>query len=294
MPAPVPALFCRNALIARGVLWWLASPLTACLAGSFSPALAGACTQCPSNSISAANASTCACNPGYFGTGSGTTLACSGTQRPEQGGGLKSRAWGSWRLLVRCVRRDTVCPANTYNLANGATVCTPCPSGGTSPTGSTACACRAGFSTSGSGASLVCTGARAESMRLGSEARALTGRASMRGGSVHMASLCGRRLHSVRCWYRECVGQHVHWCVPGHCGSESRHQSCCVGSSQTTVVGMVGMCAGCGAGTFSPAQASACTACPTNSVSSANSSTCTCNIGYAQSGTGVSLSCSGI
>ena len=51
----------------------------ACPAGTFSADQASSCSACPANSTSVAGSSTCACDAGYFGTGSGASLTCTRT-----------------------------------------------------------------------------------------------------------------------------------------------------------------------------------------------------------------------
>ena len=62
------------------------------------------------------------------------------------------------RPLFELGRDAAVCPANQYNPVSGATSCTSCPTGSTSSSGASTCACSAGYSTSGTGSSLACTG----------------------------------------------------------------------------------------------------------------------------------------
>jgi hypothetical protein len=59
----------------------------------------------------------------------------------------------------------TVCPANTYAVANATgSVCVACPTGSNSTAGATTCACRNGFASAGAGVSLVCSGASQASL----------------------------------------------------------------------------------------------------------------------------------
>jgi hypothetical protein len=53
----------------------------ACLAGTYSAAIASSCSVCPSNSTSNAEATTCTCAAGFSSSGSGASLACTSTHR---------------------------------------------------------------------------------------------------------------------------------------------------------------------------------------------------------------------
>ena len=145
---------------------WLGYSANAeCSTGSFSAAQASSCSACPANSASSAGSATCACNSGYSGSGSGSSLACASTSclsaltrarppaRPTDPG-LAADVSG----VCARVAHITVCPQNTFSLA-GSTACSACPSESTSSAGSATCQCNAGYETAGSGPSLQCTGA---------------------------------------------------------------------------------------------------------------------------------------
>ena len=52
----------------------------------------------------------------------------------------------------------TECQPNSFNPTAGSTTCTACPVGSTSSYGATTCACLSGYASTGTAASLTCTG----------------------------------------------------------------------------------------------------------------------------------------
>jgi len=187
-------------------------------------------------------------------------------------------------VCARCAS-GAVCPINTFSVSSGATSCTACTAGSTSPAGSTTCTCSSGFSTSGAAASLACTGS--------SRARAWTP-TLLRLTGVDVVAFAFVSRASTACvagtFSSSGIACSCASCVPAELGWVRAKASCPLGPWQNRV--WVGAAA-CLSGSFSPSQASTCTSCPSNSASSSSASTCACNAGYSGSGSGLSLACTG-
>ena len=173
------------------------SSCTTCPSGSTSSAGASSCTCTPGFAVSGSGASlsctgtassharralACAFPPArsrltrlarcctrtaclagtYSPTGTPCARTCSGPRPPAVRAAptLASTSCAD-RLATRPPLSYTwlACSPGTYSAAN-ASICQTCPSSSTSSGGSATCACNAGFSTSGFGTSLVCTGTR--------------------------------------------------------------------------------------------------------------------------------------
>jgi hypothetical protein len=152
------------------------------------------CTACPVGSTSQAGASTCQCSPGFGLAGSGVTLTCTRTPVPvaykESRSLIGVVAWFDQRvhraptaprafpacvrllslsLCARCAERQALiaacgvwgtaaCTAGSFSGPE-ASVCLACPPFSTSAGAAGTCVCNPGFGTTGSGSTLLCTGA---------------------------------------------------------------------------------------------------------------------------------------
>ena len=94
--------------------------------------------------------------------------------------------------------RATVCTSNTYSAVAGSTVCSACPANSNSAANAKTCACAAGFSTSGSGDSLVCSGRLLAPAAPFCRAQGLTDIVFARGGGCSLrAGIVQPRWHDV-------------------------------------------------------------------------------------------------
>ena len=185
------------------------------------------------------------------------------------------------------------CAAGTYSATAASGSCTACPAGSTSSLGATSCTCLAGYSTSGSGTTLVCTGTQFDGLNSGGRGQLADGRQWAALGRHARAPRNQQHAPTAptpRPAQRAAPVRLTRHLARSAASTALDHKR---SSMQTRLPPCLPACTECFSGTYSGDTAGSCTACPAASTSCDGATTCSCNAGYFGTGSGSSLVCTG-
>ncbi|KAF8603518.1 hypothetical protein BDV93DRAFT_164262, partial [Ceratobasidium sp. AG-I] len=221
-----------------------------CTPGKYGVGGSAQCQTCPAGSTSAAKASTCYCQAGYYIAGGTTrTAACTACSAGSSSAEKSSSCFA--------------CSANQYSSAGG--TCTTCPSGSTSSSGSSVCSCTAGKYFS-NGKCETCSAGSYSSAGATSCTSCPADTFSSEGG----ASSCtpcpsGTGSNTGSTSASQCASK----CPAGQVYSASGCSSCPAGTYSSN-----NACSACPAGMISSPGSTTCSVCPGGSIPAANKQSC--------------------